>query len=227
MADSLPMESAGRESEDSETEDVNFENSDNDEHSHHDLPEEDAEEENEEGNDDSDPQDADADTTENEVPEASDDQPESQTTLTEFAQLVHDFQASHLFGEFDPRVLVPREEMEIAEVVEEEANLAMEFGFSAQNPQDAGYEFEEPTSFDGAWNHENANERRLWRAAIQKEFADMERRNVWNVIDRTQMPRDRRCVKCKWVLKIKRDGRHRARSSVRARAARSRRRWWY
>ena len=75
MAGSLPMESAGRESEDSETEDVNFETFENDEHSHNDIPEEDteedAEEENEEGNDDSEPRSSDVSGTSFSVVSAS------------------------------------------------------------------------------------------------------------------------------------------------------------
>ncbi|MHA7927805.1 MAG: reverse transcriptase domain-containing protein, partial [Marinobacter sp.] len=128
-------------------------------------------------------------------------------TLTEFAQLAHNFHDSHMYGDFDPRVLVSRRELLVEA---EQANVGIEEP-TLGNPQDANQEFEEPTSFEGAWNHENPNERRLWREAVQKEFADMERRNVWDVIDRSEMPGDRRCVKCKWVLKIKRDGRHRAR----------------
>jgi hypothetical protein len=70
---------------------------------------------------------------------------------------------------------------------------------------------EEPTKFEQAWNHPDPNQRTKWREAIQKEFNDMNKRKVWDVIPRQQMPSDRRCVKSKWVFKIKRDGRYRAR----------------
>jgi len=69
----------------------------------------------------------------------------------------------------------------------------------------------EPTTFRQAWDHDNPEHRDKWRAAIHKEFTDMTRRNVWRVIDRNSMPNGRRCVKHKWVFKIKRDGRFRAR----------------
>ena len=69
----------------------------------------------------------------------------------------------------------------------------------------------EPTTFRHAWDHEDAMQRTKWRDAIHKEFKDMTRRNVWRVIDRNSMPHGRRCVKHKWVFKIKRDGRFRAR----------------
>ena len=39
----------------------------------------------------------------------------------------------------------------------------------------------------------------------------MGNRQVWKVINRNAVPKDRRCVKCKWVLKVKRNGMFRAR----------------
>ena len=69
----------------------------------------------------------------------------------------------------------------------------------------------EPTKFDQAWNHENPIQRKQWREAIGKEFNDMETRKVWRKVDRSDMPQDKRCVKCKWVFKIKRSGVFRAR----------------
>ena len=71
--------------------------------------------------------------------------------------------------------------------------------------------FVEPKKFDGAWNHPDPYQQRKWREAITKEFNDMSKRNVWKVILRKDMPSGRRCVKCVWVFKIKRDGRFRAR----------------
>ena len=66
-------------------------------------------------------------------------------------------------------------------------------------------EFNEPTFFDEAWSHSDPTQRQNWRNAINKEFAEMESRQVWKVINRSEMPKDRRCVKSKWVFKIKRD----------------------
>jgi len=71
--------------------------------------------------------------------------------------------------------------------------------------------FENPRTFDEAWNHPCPFQRRLWREAILKELKKMEELRVWKKIQRSSIPRNRRCVKCKWVLEIKRDGRFRAR----------------
>ena len=67
-------------------------------------------------------------------------------------------------------------------------------------------QYVEPESFNEAYNHEDPIQQAKWGEAIEKEFNDMESRNVWKRIDRSKMAKDRRCVKCKWVLKIKRKG---------------------
>ena len=64
----------------------------------------------------------------------------------------------------------------------------------------------EPDTFDKVWNHCDPKKRAKWKEAVRKEFHDMNVRQVWEVIDRSELPGDRRCVKCKWVLKIKRNG---------------------
>ncbi len=69
----------------------------------------------------------------------------------------------------------------------------------------------EPKSFRQAWDHPDPVKRKKWHDAIHKEFRDMLRRGVWRVMERAHMPGGRRCVKCKWVFTIKRDGRYRAR----------------
>ena len=46
---------------------------------------------------------------------------------------------------------------------------------------------------------------------IKKEFGDMAKRGVWRKINRSELPRDRHCVKSKWLFKIKRNGAFRAR----------------
>ena len=71
--------------------------------------------------------------------------------------------------------------------------------------------YEEPKTFQDAYHHPDPLQREKWRTAIKKEFADMHNRNVWRNFKRRDMPANRRCVKNKWVLKIKRDGRFRAR----------------
>ena len=45
---------------------------------------------------------------------------------------------------------------------------------------------------------------------INKEFAKMESCKVWRKTNVTQMEKDKRCVKCKWVFQIERNGTFRA-----------------
>ena len=59
--------------------------------------------------------------------------------------------------------------------------------------------------------HEDPVQREKWREAIRKEFRDMIKRGVWRNKRRRDVPEGRRCVKCKWVFDIKRDGRFRPR----------------
>jgi len=65
---------------------------------------------------------------------------------------------------------------------------------------------EEPQSFEEAFNHPDKAQRDKWRAAIKKEFNDMNKRGVWRIIKRSKILGDCRCVKCKWIFKIKRNG---------------------
>jgi hypothetical protein len=69
----------------------------------------------------------------------------------------------------------------------------------------------EPKTFQKAWNHTNSEEKTKWQEAIRKEFKDMINRKVWTKIKRAKIPPGRRCVKHKWVFKIKRNGIHQAR----------------
>lgn len=71
--------------------------------------------------------------------------------------------------------------------------------------------YKEPKSFEEAWNHPDPVQRARWRKAVLKEFGDMESRKVWKKMKRKDMPKNRRCVKSRWVFKIKRDGTFRAR----------------
>jgi len=68
-----------------------------------------------------------------------------------------------------------------------------------------------PKEFKEAWHHPMPEVREKWGNAIRKEFADMNQRGVWRVIDRNSMAPGRRCVKHKWIFKVKRDRRYRAR----------------
>lgn len=77
--------------------------------------------------------------------------------------------------------------------------------------QEANDEYEEPSNFEAAWNNNDLKIREKWREAITKEFKDMETRKVWKVIKKNLIPPTKRCVKCKWVFKVKRNGIFRAR----------------
>ena len=72
-------------------------------------------------------------------------------------------------------------------------------------------EYEEPRTFKAAYHHEDPVQREKWREAIRKELKDMKARNVWAKIKRSTVPKNRRCVKNKWVFKIKKSGIFRAR----------------
>ena len=68
----------------------------------------------------------------------------------------------------------------------------------------------EPTTFNEAWNHRSTNVRKKWREAIRKEFKDTMNYKVWSRCKMTNVPSDRRLIRNKWVFKIKRCGRFRA-----------------
>jgi len=93
------------------------------------------------------------------------------------------------------------------------------FAFYTKNhvvePFDVSQAFEqrliEPTTFREAYDHPDPEQGEKWRTAIQKEFHDMNRRGVWRKVRRSSIPKGRRCIRSKWVFKIKRDGVFRAR----------------
>ena len=66
--------------------------------------------------------------------------------------------------------------------------------------------FDNPTTFDEAWNHPCPFQRRKWREAIMKEFSKMELNKVWKKVKRSSILEGRRCVKHKWVFEIKQSG---------------------
>jgi hypothetical protein len=69
----------------------------------------------------------------------------------------------------------------------------------------------EPKTFHQAWNHQDLTEKDGWRSAIQTELANMEKRNVWQIINQSIMPKERKVIGCRWVFKKKRNGDQRAR----------------
>ena len=71
--------------------------------------------------------------------------------------------------------------------------------------------FKSPRTYEEAWNHPCPFQRKLWREAITKELKKMKDHNVWKKVLRSTMAQDRRCVKCRWLFEIKRNGVFRAR----------------
>ena len=69
----------------------------------------------------------------------------------------------------------------------------------------------EPKNFNEAWFHSDPTQKDKWREAILKEHRDMDSRRVWRKIKRSDIPKDRRLVKSRWVFKVKRNGVFRAR----------------
>jgi hypothetical protein len=66
--------------------------------------------------------------------------------------------------------------------------------------------FENPSNYEEAWNHPDPWQREKWREAILLKFKKMEDHKVWKKIPRAQMPKNCRCVKCKWIFEIKQSG---------------------
>jgi hypothetical protein len=79
------------------------------------------------------------------------------------------------------------------------------------NPLQYREYLEVPTLFNEAWNHPCEIQRKMWREAIMAELTKMANYNVWRKVKRSTIPSGRKCVKCKWVFDIKRNGVFRAR----------------
>ncbi len=62
---------------------------------------------------------------------------------------------------------------------------------------------DEPQSFEEAYNHPDKAQREKWRNAIKRDFHDINKRGDWRIIKKSKIPADRRCVKFKWIFKIK------------------------
>ena len=98
-----------------------------------------------------------------------------------------------------------------AGIVHEIQNYMMELPKKLIKNVKDSMKYIEPKMFKDAWNHPDPYQRDKWRIAINKEYGDMKSRKVWKKIKRIMIPSNRRCVKSKWVFKIKRDGTFRAR----------------
>ena len=62
---------------------------------------------------------------------------------------------------------------------------------------------DDPQTFNKAWNHPDPKLRRKWQEAIEKDFGDMNKQQVWRKIHKKLMPLNLPYVKNKWVFKIK------------------------
>jgi hypothetical protein len=62
--------------------------------------------------------------------------------------------------------------------------------------------FTTPTTFREAWDHPDAFQKKYWRQAIKKEFSKMAERQVWRKVRRSDIPSNRRLIKCMWVFDI-------------------------
>jgi hypothetical protein len=69
----------------------------------------------------------------------------------------------------------------------------------------------EPTTYEEAINGEKKEDQIKWKSAINKKLKEMEKRGVWEIIDEKNIPINRRCIKNKWIFKVKRNGIFRAR----------------
>jgi hypothetical protein len=99
------------------------------------------------------------------------------------------------------------EQAEQVEEVKEEDDPAEVAAYAGAIESDVG----EPTRFHDAWNHPNIDSRNKWRDAICKEIRVMKNKNVWSIISKNDLDKDRKLIGNKWVFKIKKNGVYRAR----------------
>jgi Reverse transcriptase (RNA-dependent DNA polymerase) len=71
--------------------------------------------------------------------------------------------------------------------------------------------YDAPINFHEAYFHDDKWQQSQWQVAIKNDLAKMEQYKVWEVVPRTKIPPNRRCVKHKWIFDIKRNGIFRAR----------------
>jgi hypothetical protein len=61
----------------------------------------------------------------------------------------------------------------------------------------------EPTTYEEAINSEQKEDQIKWKNAIDKDLMEMEKRGVWEIIDEKDIPINCRCIKNKWIFKVK------------------------
>jgi hypothetical protein len=64
----------------------------------------------------------------------------------------------------------------------------------------------EPTTYEEAINSEKKEDQIKWKSAIDKELKEMEKRGVWEIINEKDIPINCRCIKNKWIFKVKWNG---------------------
>ena len=79
------------------------------------------------------------------------------------------------------------------------------------NPTNYREMFQNATNFYDAWNNNCKWQQQKWREAINKEKDKMMQNVVWKFVNKNKIEKGRKCIKCKWVFDIKRDGTFRAR----------------
>ncbi|CAJ1934699.1 unnamed protein product, partial [Cylindrotheca closterium] len=118
-------------------------------------------------------------------------------------------QSGPLFNENDVANMMMNPDLQWPDLALQVTEEMMENIVENKEAEDTNYK--EPKNFQEAWNHPDKYQRDKWREAIRKEFCDMIRRGVWRKMKRRDLPYGRRCIKCKWVFKIKRNGVFRSR----------------
>jgi hypothetical protein len=64
----------------------------------------------------------------------------------------------------------------------------------------------EPKTYEEAINSEQKEDQVKWKSAFDKEFKEMEKRGVWEIIDEKDIPINHWCIKNKWIIKVRRNG---------------------
>jgi ABC-type Fe3+/spermidine/putrescine transport system ATPase subunit len=64
---------------------------------------------------------------------------------------------------------------------------------------------QEPITYEESINSKKKEDQIKWKSAINKELKEMEKRGVWENIDENNIPINRRCIKNKRMLKVKRN----------------------
>lgn len=63
-----------------------------------------------------------------------------------------------------------------------------------------------PANYTEAFDHPDTRFKKKWRDGIAKEIGNMVSRGVWKDIQRKDLPSGHRCIKCRWVFEVKRNG---------------------